>query len=359
MRRALPKNRPQDPDPAEGEDGTPEADLWFLPGPDLEEDDVPPGAPPLPRADRRPLIDPGAWLRAEREASGDLARVALLFGELDARLRDAPTGLRQRLAQREAADLSWWAGDRVSPDRLALWTAMRIGATEEDAQAVARAGWAVRKLSGGPPPATDLSAFLERPGDEAEAGLRGGAELGAVAELVELLEASMGLHPVTQAAMLFRSWRILGAERSRDIEAAVLAARHGGGMARRPGQGALFLPIAATGSGALRAGGPPDRALRAWLAGAEQATLGTLMQLDRLVAWRRRAGAATSDLSGRTPRRLIEVVEAWPLVSAPLAEAETGASRAATQRNLERLEARGLIREMTGQGRYRVWTAAL
>jgi CO/xanthine dehydrogenase Mo-binding subunit len=35
----------------------------------------------------------------------------------------------------------------------------------------------------------------------------------------------------------------------------------------------------------------------------------------------------------------------------------TGASRAAVQRNLPWMEARGLIREMTGQGRYRMWRA--
>jgi Fic family protein len=41
--------------------------------------------------------------------------------------------------------------------------------------------------------------------------------------------------------------------------------------------------------------------------------------------------------------------------TAPMAEALTGASRAAVQRNLAWLEARGLIREMTGQGRFRMW----
>lgn len=42
-----------------------------------------------------------------------------------------------------------------------------------------------------------------------------------------------------------------------------------------------------------------------------------------------------------------------------MAEAETGASRAAVQRNLDLLVQRGLIREITGQGRYRVWAARL
>jgi Fe2+ or Zn2+ uptake regulation protein len=33
------------------------------------------------------------------------------------------------------------------------------------------------------------------------------------------------------------------------------------------------------------------------------------------------------------------------------------ASRAAVQRNLAWMEAQGLIREMTGQGRFRMWSA--
>ena len=43
---------------------------------------------------------------------------------------------------------------------------------------------------------------------------------------------------------------------------------------------------------------------------------------------------------------------------AAMAEALTGASRAAVQRNLAWMEAQGLIREVTGQGRYRMWRAA-
>jgi len=52
------------------------------------------------------------------------------------------------------------------------------------------------------------------------------------------------------------------------------------------------------------------------------------------------------------------VLTEWPLVSAPMAEAMTGASRAAVQRNMAWMEAQSLIREVTGQGRYRMWRAA-
>ena len=60
-------------------------------------------------------------------------------------------------------------------------------------------------------------------------------------------------------------------------------------------------------------------------------------------------------LSGRTPPALRAGLTAWPLMSAPMAEALTDVSRAAVQRNLAWMQAQGLVREMTGQGRYRMW----
>jgi len=77
--------------------------------------------------------------------------------------------------------------------------------------------------------------------------------------------------------------------------------------------------------------------------------------LDDVEAWAARAEAEMTKLSGRTPPALRAVLTEWPLVSAPMAEALTGASRAAVQRNLAWFEGRGLIREVTGQGRYRMW----
>ena len=56
---------------------------------------------------------------------------------------------------------------------------------------------------------------------------------------------------------------------------------------------------------------------------------------------------------------MIAALATHPMLGAPQAEAETGASRAAVLRNLDLLEARGLVREVTGQGRFRVWTAKL
>ena len=167
---------------------------------------------------------------------------------------------------------------------------------------------------------------------------------------------------MTQAAILFHAWRMLGHETLnsgpvQDVEAAALAARHGAVMGR--GGGAFFLPLALTGPGGLRATGAVPERLARWISGATQATLAALLQLDRIRDWQARAEAETRDLSGRTPPALIAAFATWPMLSAPMAEEITGASRAAVQRNLDALGKRGLIREVTGQGRYRIWAAAM
>lgn len=133
-----------------------------------------------------------------------------------------PEGWRHRLALIEAADLSWFVGDRIGPDRPALWMALRMSGVQDDAAALARVGWAMRRLD--------------------------------------------------------------------DVE-----------------------------------------------------------------AWAARSEAEMTLLSGRTPLALRAALTEWPLVSAPMAEVLTGTSRTAVQRNLAWMEARHLIREVTGQGRYRMW----
>ena len=348
---------PYDPGPVD------EDDLWFLAGeaavggPDL--------MPPVPQRDGGRLFDPDDWQAAQDRLSGPLADLAVIFGGLDERLRsesaDTCAGWRQRLALLEVADLGWWTGERIGVERLALWVGMRAGSVEDDAQALARASWAVRRLQAGPGPeaggwTAGLTAFLGRSLPES------GGVPEAVADLAEVMERAGGLHPVTRAAILFHAWRMLGHDTpsrgpAQDVEAAALAARHGAVMGR--GGGALFLPLALTGSTALRATGAVPERLSRWIAGAVQATLAALFHLDRVRDWQARAQAETRGLSGRTPPALIAALAAWPMVSAPMAEEITGASRAAVQRNLDTLSQLGLIREVTGQGRYRIWAAAM
>ena len=84
-----------------------------------------------------------------------------------------------------------------------------------------------------------------------------------------------------------------------------------------------------------------------------------LAQLDRLALWDKKARDGLADLQGRTPPVLVTAFADWPHLTAPLAESATKASRASVQRNIDIMTTRGLIREVTGQGRYRVWAARL
>ena len=340
------------PGVAEGTEHTVEDDLWFLPGPPEGE---PAHLPPGPRAEQVETTIIADWVKAEAALAAHLARVAGRLGALDERLRRGPEGWRHRLALFEAAELSWFSGDRITPDRLALWMALRLSGARDDTGALARIGWAARRLNGGPGPEAGLAAFLDRR-DPANIADQAEPFAERAAGWCELMDTAYELHPISRSCMGYHLWALagLGAHGDR-IEAAVTAAR----IAAREGQGAIFAPLAMGGAGGLRAGGQPVERLARWIDGMDQAVLTAMRRLDDIGAWSARTQTAMAALSGRTPPALHEVFSEWPIVSAPMAEALSGASRAAVQRNLAWMEARGLIREVTGQGRFRMWRAAV
>lgn len=79
-----------------------------------------------------------------------------------------------------------------------------------------------------------------------------------------------------------------------------------------------------------------------------------MRQLDDIEAWSARAESVMAPLFGRSPPALRPVLTERPLVSAQMAQILTGAIRAAVQRSLACMEAHGLIREVTGQGQFRM-----
>ncbi|MEQ8488406.1 MAG: hypothetical protein RIE24_21100 [Silicimonas sp.] len=310
--------------------------------------------PPGPRAEPPDTVVIEDWEKAEGAHTARLAKVAGRLGAMDDRLLRGPEGWRHRLALIEAADLSWFAGDRVSPDRLALWVSMRLSGVQDDSEALARAGWAVRRLTGGPEPMVDLAAFLDRRDPEKfeDNAERFDERAGS---WLDVMTAAVDLHPITRACMGFHLWSLAGLGQYGDrIEAAVTAGR----IAASDGNGAVFAPLAMGGAGGLGASGRPADRLARWLDEMETGCLTAMRHLDDLEAWATRAEAETAALSGKTPPNLLVALTEWPLVSAPMAQTLTGASRAAVQRNLAWMEARGLIREVTGQGRFRMWQAA-
>ncbi len=327
-------------------------DLWFLPGPIEEEPDV---LPPGPRAEPPDTAVIEDWAKAEGVHAARLARVAGRLGALDDRLLRGPEGWRQRLALIEAADLSWFAGDRVSPDRLALWISMRLSGVQDDPNSLVRCGWAVRRLTGGPGPMADLAAFLDRRDPE---NIEDGIERleDRAGGWLDVMAAAADLHPITRACMGFHLWSLAGLGQHGDqIEAAVTAAR----IAAKDGSSAVFAPLAMGGARGLRVSGLPPERLAHWLDGIESAVLAAMRYLDDIERWAVRADCAIAQLSGRTPKALRSMLVEWPFISAPMAEAITGASRAAVQRNLAWMTANELAYEVTGQGRYRIWRASL
>ena len=337
-------------------EATAEEDLWFLPGPAEEE----PGflspvqctEPSETEAVRNSVRE---WAEVEREHAARLARVAGRLGALDDRLARGPTGWRHRLALIEAADLSWFAGSRVGPDRLALWLSMRLSGVQADQAALMRVGWAFRRLSGGPGPRADLPAFLDRRDPE---GIAPDAERfeDRSSNWLAMIHAGADLHPITCACMGYHLWAMsgMGETGGGQIDAAVTAARIATGEAR----GMVFTPLAMGGAGGMRAAGTPSERLGRWLDGMTNATLAATRHLDEVEIWEHRAIDQMARLSGRTPAALRRVLTEWPLISAPMVEALTAASRAAVQRNLLWMQDRGLIHEVTGQGRYRMWRIA-
>lgn len=88
----------------------------------------------------------------------------------------------------------------------------------------------------------------------------------------------------------------------------------------------------------------------------DSATLKAMRHLVDLEAWAARLKTGMILLSGRT---LPAALAKWPLVSAPIAKALTGASRAVVRRNLAWMKANRLIRTVTGQGRFQMWHVAI
>ncbi len=320
-------------------DAGPQEEPWFVPPPPDVSDTA--WDMPGPRA-ARPGPAVSDWLAAEAGQGRALARAAAAFARLDERVAAGPAGLVRRLALTEASAISWAAGGRVAEDRLALHDLDRADMARDDAGALAAAHWALRRLEGGPGP--EAPGFPGGDGlAEDPAWLRWQAGQGALAEAL----------PLVRAAAAFPLWRAegLGAD---VLEPAVIAARIGGAGGRT----LPFLPLARS-AAPYTVGGSADDRLASWARAAETGALRALMDLDRLAAWATRAREATAAMSGRTPGLLIDALLASPALSAGMAARLTGASRPGIRRNIARLAEAGMVQEITGQGRFRFWRAAV
>lgn len=340
-------------------------------------------APPWPQAARELALDPAAWRAAEPGQIRALLPAAEARARLGERLRHLPAGLDRRLALGSVVALLRAEGHWLGPERIALVLALRL-APGPEARALRRAGWALRRLvpAGGgaaAQPGADLHRFLGRdarrsgpdpaPGGAdpdaigLERGLSGADLRAAGAEWAAGLAALADLHPLTRAAWALAAWRAAGITAPEDmLEPAVAAMLLGAGPGSGPGAGSglAFLPWSAPvrlDRVSLAAG--PGAALAEFADQARAGALAALMELDRVAAWRHRAEAALGPRRGGVALRLLAALAAHPVLPADRAADLAGCSPAAARRNLARLAAAGLVRETTGQDRYRFWAAAL
>lgn len=322
---------------------------------DEPEEDEPPfrdcaGAPP-----GRPLADDadaGRWIEAERACVEGLVAAATGFARLDERLRLAPPtarrGARERLAIVQAARLLQAEGAPVDPWAMALDAARRRGRAGDEAPAMTLAHGVARRLT------------AARPDADPSPG--------------EAPQAARGRHAFVRAAALEQALR--RADPGAAIDAAVAAMRlaaggfGGGGFSgkaaagrdpgRDPGRGskrdgARFAPMPLR----RRVAGPePAAKLAAFLADLADGAADARATLDDLAAWRARADDVAAAMKGGTPARLVELLARRLALGAPEAARALGLSESAAGRALERLEAAGIAREMTGRGRFRTWRAA-
>ncbi|WP_118137256.1 helix-turn-helix domain-containing protein [Oceanicella sp. SM1341] len=304
------------------------------------------------------LADPAPWAAAERQMPRRLARVAALLARLDERLGGAGA-MPARLAEEEAVALARADGARLALEAFLLW---RHGAPAGGTApgALLAAGWAARRLTGAAPEigagAAGLRRFLGHDGSETDLALRPllrrptGADWDAEAEAWSQEMAGLAaLHPLTRGAAALALWHGHGLGGAGAVlEGTVLAAR----IAAADQARARFLPL----GDAPRAAGPgPEARLAAFLERAEARLEPVLAGLARRADWAGLARTRAAALPGRLPLAAAELIAAEHLVSANLLRDRLGVSQQAANAVLRRFEELGLVREMSGQKRYRLW----
>ncbi len=309
------------------------------------------------------------WLAAARtpEVLQAVTEAAEALTRLEARLIYDPDveGAAERMAQDEAGDAMWLTGDAGARDRLALYAQGVRAAVDERDQL---ANWALRRLlSPGDPSkmsVPDLRDFLGR----ARLGLTDalveeshdlfprptGSELDdGLAQWREIANRLQDHHRLVRAAILYRTWRWLNLSGAEDaMTPMVVAARIAGGT------DLYFAPFA----GAARRlrtfavrGTEADRLyamIRAFAEGARQANL----TLEQLAAWRLRA---MRNATTKAMKAIVEATARHPVASSKAIADATGMTPQAVNKAARTLHDDGLIREATGQSRFRLWQAAI
>lgn len=151
-------------------------------------------------------------------------------------------------------------------------------------------------------------------------------------------------------------WQLSGISPDGDLlEGAVWASRL---MADEIGDvGLPFLSLGRAAARVLPAGGSPGERLRVHLAALTSGAESARRDLVRIAGWTERARSATLGIKGNNPSKIIATLRDRPLSSTATIERTAGISRDTAERLLARLQEMGLVREVTGAKRFRIWAA--
>lgn len=329
-----------------------ETEPWFLPGPDaaLADHEI-----PLPRADHTPLGDAAPWLAAQGQHAAGLAKAAMAVGQLDMLVSEMGQGPLERLALREVEALTWAAGAPIALDEIGRDQLHARAAT--DLEGLQRARWALRRLQG-QGALDDLRGFLGLHRGFTADGSRDqrlrltGRDFDDAAQAFHAARADMaGAHCFTQSAFERHLWRLSDLSPEEDqIEGAVWTAR-------RLASDCAALTFVPLGQGARRLRGTGPQEFGRYLAAIAQGAAGAKAELLRVRSWAEGAKTATAHVKGDTPARIIDALVTRPLCSTQMVEEAAGVSRDTAERGLGRLQQLGVLREVTGGKRFRIWAA--
>lgn len=316
---------------------------------------------PLPFAEgERPLLDPREWLREQGRHAAELAAAAMAIGRLDELVAAMGPGAIGRLAALEVEAMLWSSGTPIRREDIGRdLMGARAGS---DLGAMRLARWALRRLEG-QGALDDLRGFLglhraDLPGIPAEAAPRtmGVAFDDAAAGFRQWMEQIAPAHPITRAGFSRRLWRL--SELSPEgvvLEPATWAARH---MAK--GCTALpFVPMGSFGRPLWQGFADGPDSLIAMIRATRDGATAARALLYRLRDWGTAARNATASIKGDNPARIIAALLAHPLATTEMVENAAAISRDTAERLLARMAAMGLVREVTGTRRFRLWEAGV
>lgn len=323
-------------------------------------------ARPLPfDDDHHALWRPGDWLAAQDAVAPALAEAALAAGRLEGRLETMPekarAGACRRLALTEVEAMLWAQGTPLARDEIGLDLMEARAGTDLDVMAQAR--WAVRRLEGqGDPSRLRDFLGLHRQDRPEGAGIRPARPTGtafddAAAFFLDAMAGLSGLHPLARTPAARLLWRLCDlSPPETGIEAAVWCARDMGSACR----GAVFLPLGRhIGKGIPDRDGTPAGRMARHLTALARASAEACKHLDQVAAWSEAARRAAAHIRGDNPARIIAALAARPVLGTAMVEKDCAISRDTAERLLARMAEMGLIREITGAKRFRLWTARL